>query len=104
MDTQEALEAISTGHAIYSVGTAEEVCRAFGVSFPKSLVQVYESARDPLGVTMLHGPDQGVWSLSLARHVASALGVLEEARGFTGRGSQAREYSRVVGVKLGKGA
>ena len=98
---KEALEAIETGHAIWGVPYAKEACEAFGVSFPKSLIQVYESERDPLGVTMYHGPDQGVWSLDLARHVAECLGVKDKARGFLGRGSQAREYARLVADKLG---
>ena len=101
MDLQEALEAIETGHAIWSPAYAAKVCETFGVSFPKSLIQVFESERDPLGVTMYHGPDDGVWSLTLARHVAECLGVKDKARGFIGRGSQAQEYARVVAEKLG---
>lgn len=101
MEVKQALEAISTGHAIWSVDYAKEVCEAFGVSFPKSLVRVYESDSNPKGVTMYHGPDEGVWSLSLALHVAECLGVKDKAHGFIGRGSQAREYARVVAEKLG---
>ena len=101
MEAQEALEAIGTGHTIWSVDYAEEACKAFGVSFPRSLVRVFESDRHPLGVTMKHGPEDGVWSLTLARHVAECLGVSDKARGFLGRGSQAREYARVVAEKLG---
>ncbi|MDO8750333.1 MAG: hypothetical protein Q7K03_04215 [Dehalococcoidia bacterium] len=101
MERKDALAIISNGHGIYSVKAAQEVCDAFGVSFPKNLVQAYESDRHPLGVTMLHGPEQGVWSLSLAQHVAKCLGVAEKAHGFLGRGSQAHEYARVVAEKLG---
>ena len=101
MDIKEALEAISTGHTIYSVDYAREVCEAFNVGFPKSLVQVYESDRHPMGVTMFHGPEDGVWSLTLAAHVAGRLGVKDKAHGYFGRGSQAREYARVVSEKLG---
>ena len=101
MDTKEALAAISTGHAIYSVDYAREVCEAFVVSFPKSLVQVFESDRHPMGVTMYHGPEDGVWSLTLAAHVAECLRVKDKAHGYIGRGSQAREYARVVAEKLG---
>ena len=101
MDVREALEAISTGHTIYSVEAAQEVCEAFGVSFPKSLVQVFESDRTPKGVTMYHGPEDGVWSLTLALHVAKCLGVYDQAHGYLGRGSQAREFARVVAEKLG---
>ena len=101
MDIKEALEAISTGHTIYSVDYAREVCEAFKVSFPKSLVQVFESDRHPLGVTMYHGPEDGVWSLALSRHVAECLQVFDKAHGYLGRGSQAREYARVVREKLG---
>ena len=101
MDTKEALEAISTGRVIWAVDYAKEVCRAFGVAFTKTLAQVYESDRHPLGVTMYHGPDEGVWSLHLATHVALQLGAYDDARSFHGRGSQAREYARVVAEKLG---
>ena len=101
MEKQEALEAISTGHVIWSVKHAEEVCQAFGVGFSTSLVRVFESDRHPLGVTMYHGPEDGVWSLTLAQHVAKRLGVYSQAQGFLGRGSQARECARVVAEKLG---
>ena len=100
MDIKEALEAISTGHAIWASQYAAEICQTFGVSFPKSLIKVYESDRHPLGVTMYHGPEDGVWSLTLAQHVASCLGVKDKARGFLGRGSQAQEFARVVAEKL----
>ena len=100
MELREALERLETGHAIWSVEGAEEIAAALGVSCPKSLVQVYESDRNPLGVTMYHGPEKGVWSLALSRHVAECLGVAENARGFLGRGSQAREYARLVREKL----
>ena len=50
---------------------------------------------------MLHGPEQGVWSLALSLHVAQCLGVADKAQGFLGRGSQAREYARLVAEKLG---
>lgn len=91
MNRQEALEAISNGHAIWSIPYTEEVCQAFGVSFPKSLI----------GVTMYHGPEKGVWSLTLAQHVAQCLGVKDKAQSFLGRDSQAREYARVIREKLG---
>lgn len=96
----EALAAISTGHAIWSPEYAEEICSVFGVSWPESLVQVYESDRHLLGVTMYHGPEDGVWSLDLVRHIAECLGVAQNARGFTGRGSQAREYASLILDKL----
>ena len=101
MDVKEALEAISSGHAIYSVDYARQVCEAFKVRFPKSLVRVFESDRHPLGVTMYHGPEDGVWSLTLAAHVAECLRVKDKAHGYIGRGSQAREYARVVRERLG---
>lgn len=101
MDVKEALKAITTGHAIYSVDYAREVCETFKVSFPKSLIQVFESDRHPLGVTMYHGPEDGVWSLTLSAHVAQRLGVKDKAHGYIGRGSQAREYARIVAEKLG---
>ena len=101
MEIKAALKAISTGHAIYSVEYAREVCKAFRVDFSPRLVRVFESDRHPLGVTMYRGPEDGVWSLTLAGHVAKCLGVENEAQDFFGRGSQAREYARVVAKKLG---
>lgn len=101
MDIKVALEMISTGHAIYSVEGSEEVCETLGVSFPKSLVKVFESDRHPMGVTMYNGPDKGVYSLALAMHVAECLGVKTKANSFIGRGSQAQEYARVVAEHLG---
>ena len=101
LSRKEALQSIETGHAIYAPSVAAEICEALGVSFPKSLVQVYESDGHPLGVTMYRGPAAGVWSLELSRHVAECLGVKEKARGFLGRGSQAREYARLVKEALG---
>ena len=103
MEKQEALEALKTGHTIWGVDYAQQVCETFGVSFPQSLIQVYESDRNPMGVTMLHGPEDGVYSLDLACHIATCLGVADRAVGFIGRGSQAREYARVVAEKLGIG-
>ena len=101
MTTAEALTAIETGHTIYSVAGAQEVCKALGVPWDAGLVQVYETDRLPLGVRMYHGPADGVWSLDVARHCATALGVASQARTFIGRGSQAREYARVVAEALG---
>ncbi len=100
MERKDALAIISNGHGIYSVQAAQEVCAAFGVSFPKSLVEVFESDRHPLGVTMLHGPEEGVWALTLGQHVAECLGVKDKAQGFLGRGRQASEYARVIAEKL----
>ena len=97
---QEALEILKDGHTIWSVDFAKEVCAVLGVAFDKDLVQVYESDRHTMGITMLHGPEQGVYSLHLSQHVADKLGVSDKARGFIGRGSQAREYAKVVAEKL----
>ena len=66
------------------------------MAFDPELVQVYETDRHPMGVTMYHGPEDGVWSLDLAVHVATELGCKNKARLFIGRGSQAREYARLV--------
>ena len=100
MTKEDALKCLESGHAIWSVKGAEEIAEALGVSCPRSLVLFYESERHPLGVTMYHGPGQGVWSLDLSRHVATALGVADKARGFLGRGSQAQEYARLVRERL----
>ena len=99
---KEAIEAISDGHTIYAPDYAREVCVALGVPFDENLVKVFESERHPLGVTMFHGPEKAVWSLTLSSYVAARMGVGEQARTFHGRGSQAREFARVVREHLDK--
>ena len=100
MDRSKALEAIGDGHVVWTPEYAEEICQAFGVSFPKSLVRPFRNEAHPMGY---HGQEaDGVYSLHLSQHVAQCLGVADKARGFIGRGSQAREYARVVAEKLQK--
>ena len=99
--TGEALEVISGGRAIYTPEFAQRVCDALGVEWDAELVQVYETDILPLGVRMKHGPADGVLSLELARYIAEQLGVQDKAQRFLGRGSQAREYARVVTEALG---
>lgn len=104
MTKGEAIEAIKDGHTIYSPEFAKQVCETLGVVFsPKELVKPYHSESHPLGVHMLEGHegDEGVWSLSLSLYIATKLGVKDKATGFLGRGSQAREYARVIAEKLG---
>ena len=97
MERTEALEYLD-GHTVWEPATAEEVCKAFGVSFPKTLVRFFRNEAHPMGY---HGQEMdGVYGLELAAHVASCLGVKDTAQGFIGRGSQAREYARVIAKKL----
>ncbi len=99
MDNRKAWDYINDGHTVWAVDTAREVCEAFGVSFPKKLVKFFKNEAHPMGY---HGQEtDGVYSLELAAHVAQCLGVADQAQGFSGRGSQAREYARLVAEKLG---
>lgn len=102
IDRTTAIEAISTGHAIYTPAFAREVCKRLGVRYrSKPLVRLYESDKHPLGVTMYDGKAAcGVWSLELGRYIAEQLGVKAKAQQFLGRGSQAREYARVITANL----
>lgn len=105
MELKEALEILAAGHSILVPDAAEEVCRVIGVPFDRDrLVRRYSS--DPpgthKGLTMARGMEgsEGVHSLILSGYVAEALGVLDQAQERFGRGSQAREYARVVAEKL----
>ena len=99
MDRIEALAMIGDGHTVWKPDYAEEICKAFGVSFPKSLVKPFRNEAHYKGY---HGQEaDGVYSLTLSQHVAQCLGVADKAASFLGRGSQAREYARVVAEKLG---
>lgn len=98
MDIKEALTIIGEGHIVWKTEYAREVCKAFGVSFPESLIQPFKNEPHALGY---HGEGaDGVYSLTLSHHVAKSLGVEHLAYHFSGRGSQAQEYARVVEEKL----
>lgn len=107
MQIKEAINALQSGHTIWKVGYAKRVCKALGVPFnEKELVERFHSDWSPdnyKGLRMNDGYEGslGVYSLNLSYYVAKQLKVDKEARGFIGRGSQAREYARVVAEKLG---
>jgi len=83
MRTDEALEALTYGHAIWRPGYARKVCDALGVPFDQRLVH--------------YGAVAG---FQLAYHVAKELGVAGDAQVFVSRGRQAVEYARVVRQRL----
>ena len=107
MQIKEAINALNDGHTIWKVGYAKRVCKALGVPFnEKALVESFHSDWTPdnfKGLRMTDGYEGslGVYSLNLSHYVAEQLGVDQKAQGFIGRGSQAREYARVVAEKLG---
>ena len=108
MDVERALDLLSDGHTILPPECAEEVCQAVGVPFERDvLVQRWHSDPPgiPLGLTMNpeHEGSEGVFSLTLSRHVAEKLADAEEAGSFHGRGFQARAYAEAIGRKLHKG-
>ena len=103
MQINEAINALEDGHTIWKVGYAKRVCKALGVPFnDEELVQKFYSEAHWKGAHMLPGNEGslGVYSLNLSEYVAKQLGVSEKAQRFFGRGSQAREYARLIKEKL----
>ena len=103
MQINEALNVLNDGHTIWKVGHAKRVCEALGVPFSDNLVERFYTEEHYKGAKMLEGEEGslGVYALSLSEYVAEQLSVSKQARQFYGRGSQAREYARVVREKLG---
>lgn len=104
MQIREALNVISDGHTIWKVSYAKRVCEALGVPFDEKLVKTFHSENDIMGNHMLPGYEgsKAVYSLDLSEYVALRLGVKNQAESKIGRGSQAREYARVVELELGR--
>ena len=103
---EEALKYLQTGHTIWVVKQAQEVCEALGVPFKKELVWTWESPEDAFQrygfYSSEEGPSEGVWSLKLARHVAFELGVTDY-QSYHGRGSQARAIAEAIEKHFQKG-
>ena len=102
MEQKQALEYLEDGHAIWKPDAAREICEAVGVRYNPTLEHPYTTEAHPMGVKMRPGQEgqKGVWGLTLAHYAATQLGVVDKARAFIGRGSQAREYARVIGEAL----
>ena len=99
MQITEAINALENGHTIWKVGYAKRVCKALGVPFfDKELVERFYSESHWKGAHMREGCEGslGVYSLTLSHYVSKYFGVIQKAEAFHGRGSQAREYARVV--------
>jgi len=95
----EALEALENGHSVYHQEIAEDICEAFGLRLDPVLVQHF--VNEPNSPKGYHGEDgDGVYSLRLSQYVARQLGVYDQARQVLGRGTQAREYAKVVRAYL----
>ena len=103
---EEALSAIESGHTIWTPEYAQTVCESLGIPFSPKLVQrFYSEPEDYKGARMKEGCEgaEGVYSLDLSAYCAEQFGVIKEAQSFFGRGSQAREYARLVRAELEKG-
>ena len=103
MELREALEYLEDGHAIWKPDAAREICEAVGARYsPEALERPYTTEAHPMGVKMRPGQEgqKGVWGLTLAHYAAAQLGVVDKALSFLGKGSQAREYARVIGEAL----
>ena len=99
MTRDEALECLRDGHTIWTVESAKAICEAVGIEYDGTqLVKRFRSDPHPLGAQMRPGREGalGVWSLALGRYIAKRLGVADNAQSFLGRGTQAREYARVI--------
>ena len=102
MQIGEALNALEDGHTIWNPKYAQRVCTALGIPFNEDLVHKYHSDGDFKGLTMYPGQEgtDGVYSLNLSSNIARQFGIHDKARLFNGRGSQAREYARVIREEL----
>jgi len=100
---EEALSAIESGHTIWTPEYAQMVCESLGIPFSPKLVQrFYSEPEDYKGARMKEGCEgaKGVFSLDLSAYCAEQFRVVEKAQSFFGRGSQAREYARLVRAEL----
>ena len=104
MQIGEALNAIEDGHTIWNPEYAQRVCIALGIPFNEDLIQKFYSENHWKGAQMRKGCEgsNGVYSLTLSEYVARQFGVEKQATSFFGRGSQAREYARLVRQELEK--
>ena len=104
MQIGEALNTLEDGHTIWNPEYAQRVCEALGIPFSESLVQKFYSENHWMGAHMKEGCEgaKGVYSLTLSQYAARKFRVDKQAAGFLGRGSQAREYARVVRQELEK--
>ena len=104
MQIGEALNVIGDGHAIWKPEYAQRVCEALGIPFSEKLVETFYSEKDYMGAHMKEGCEgsEGVYSLTLSEYAVNTLVMGSVAAGFIGRGSQAREYARLVRQELEK--
>lgn len=104
MQIGEALNVLENGHTIWTPKYAQRVCEALGIPFNESLVKPFYSDNDFKGLTMRVGMEgaTGVYSLTLSEYCANQFKLANKATSFFGRGSQAREYARLVRQELEK--
>ena len=100
MQINEALHALENGHAIWKVGYAKRVCKALGIPFSEGLIERWHAGN---GLYLYEKQGSlGVDSLALSRYVAEHFHLDTKARTFLGKGSQAREYARLIKEGLAK--
>ena len=109
MTVKEAISCIADGHTLWRVGTAEEICKAFGLKLPKKLIVHYEGQKDANPTSHWKGlwlnedkSIDGVNALNLSYWVTKALGI-DTTNGLSGRGFQAQSNAEKVRGKLGLG-
>jgi hypothetical protein len=102
MDKKEAIGKLSNGHAFWYVSTAEEICKALGLTLPKGLIEHYKGQKDanptnhPKGLWLNEDkPCSGVSGLPLSDWVIGQFNLDVESYG--GRGFQAQANSEALG-------
>ncbi len=102
MQIGEALNVIEDGHTIWKPEYAQRVCESLGIPFSEKLIETFHSENDIMGNHMKEGCEgsKGVYSLRLSEYAAFMFGVEKQAATFLGRGTQAREYARLVRQEL----
>lgn len=104
MQIGEALNVLEDGHTIWKPEYAQRVCEALSIPFSEKLVEKFYSEAHWKGVHMNEGCEgaRGVGASELSYYAAKMFKVDSQAASFFGRGTQAREYARLVRQELTK--
>ena len=93
MQINEALNALEDGHTIWKVSYAKRVCEALGIPFSEELIEEWFSGN---GTYIKEEGSLGVDSLALSQYASEHFHLDTPPRSYIGKGSQAREYARLV--------